>query len=50
MAAKSKSTAHFHGAVQFSLRKLGKAETFFLEEQQALYALANFRMSFYQNN
>ena len=34
MVAKSKSTDHFHGAIQFSLRKLGKAETFFLNKQQ----------------
>ena len=34
MAPKSKSADHFHGAIQFSLRKLGKTETFFLKEQQ----------------
>ena len=31
MVAKSKSAHHFHGAIQFSLRKLGKAEKLFLE-------------------
>ena len=28
------SADHFHGAMQFSLRKLVKTETFFLKEQQ----------------
>ena len=36
MAAKSKRVHHFHETIQFSLRKLGKAEPFFLKEQQAL--------------
>ena len=34
MAAKSKSTDHFHWAIKFSLRKLGKGEAFFFNKQQ----------------
>ena len=40
MAAKSKSTDHFHWAIKFSLRKLGKGEAFFLNKQQIIILMA----------